>query len=326
MFGSKLPCKRGSVRALESLGKRAFESGGRVAKIPLSQDTVIARGGSVPDKLLATGKSCLVRIYPAGAGQGLFELPPQRIIIGRGSDCDVTILDTSASRQHAYIEQRAGTFMIADMESTNGTFVNDMRVDKRLLEAGDLIRIGSHILKFLSSDHIEAQYHETIYSMMIADGLTGAYNKRYLMETLERELVRSFRHSRPLAMVMLDVDFFKSVNDTHGHLAGDAVLREIASRIRDNVRRDEVFARYGGEEFVVLLPEASVEECRAFAERLRQVVGDSPVLVDEKSISVTISLGIAHTDGKEELLPDDLIQEADRNLYSAKRNGRNQVV
>lgn len=296
-----------------------------MAKIPLSQDTVVSRGGGVPDKLLASGKSCLVRIYPAETGQGLFELPPQRIIIGRGSDCDMSIMDTSASRQHAYIEPRAGTFMIADMESTNGTYVNDIRVDKRLLEAGDLIRIGSHILKFLSSNHIEAQYHETIYSMMIADGLTGAYNKRYLFETLERELVRSFRHGRPLAMVMLDVDHFKDVNDTHGHLAGDAVLREVAGRVRENVRRDEVFARYGGEEFVVLLPEATADECRAFAERLRQVIGDKPVNVDEKSISVTISLGVAHTDGKEELLPDDLIAEADRNLYHAKRNGRNQV-
>lgn len=215
--------------------------------------------------------------------------------------------------------------MLADMGSTNGTHVNDTRIDRRLLEGGDLIRIGSHILKFLSSDHIEAQYHETIYSMMITDGLTGANNKRYLLDSLEREMVRSYRHGRPVSLVMFDVDFFKTVNDSYGHLAGDAVLREISLRVRENVRKDEIFARYGGEEFMVLLPESTLEDARAFAERVRSLVADQPVNVDGTEIPVTISLGIAHVSGHSDLLPDDLIAEADRNLYEAKRQGRNRV-
>lgn len=245
--------------------------------------------------------------------------------MGRGTDCDLSIPDSSASRQHAYIEPRAGNFMLADMGSTNGTHVNDVRIDRRLLEAGDLIRIGSHILKFLSSDHIEAQYHETIYSMMITDGLTGANNKRFLLETLERELVRSFRHGRPVSLVMLDVDYFKEVNDKFGHLAGDAVLREISQRVRENVRKDEIFARYGGEEFTVLLPESNLEEATAFAERIRHLVADNPVNVDGTDISVTVSLGIAHVSGHADVSPEELLAEADRHLYEAKRNGRNRV-
>lgn len=296
-----------------------------MANRPLSGETIISRSDAVSHAAADTGKSCLIRIYPAGLGQGLFELPERRIVIGRGSDCDLTIQDSSASRQHAAIEPRAGNFMLVDLASTNGTFVNDIRVERRLLEADDLIRIGSHILKFLSSDHIEVQYHETIYAMMISDGLTGAYNKRFLVESLDRELVRSHRHGRPVSLVMFDVDFFKTVNDTHGHLAGDAVLREISLRVHSNVRKDEIFARYGGEEFAVLLPETSLDEAFAFAERLRRTVADTPVSADGVDIPVTISLGIAHTPGDDELSPTALIADADRHLYEAKRAGRNRV-
>jgi diguanylate cyclase (GGDEF)-like protein len=188
-----------------------------------------------------------------------------------------------------------------------------------------LLRSGSHIFKFLSSDHIEAQYHETIYTMMITDGLTGIHNKRIFLETLDRELVRSNRHCRPLALVMFDLDHFKSVNDTHGHLAGDAVLREVSARIRASVRKDEIFARYGGEEFAVLLPESNAEEARAFAERLRLLVAETAVSVNENDIPVTISVGVAHNEGMIEPSPEAMIALADQFLYEAKRSGRNCV-
>lgn len=289
------------------------------------QQTIITR----PDSPLGSeesGRSCLVKIYPAGFGEGIINLPMRRFLIGRGPECDLELADHAVSRQHAYIEPRAGAYMVADMKSTNGTFVNDLPIDRRLLVNGDLVRIGKHIVKFLSSDHIEAQYHETIYSIMVTDGLTGVNNKRSFEEALDRELVRSQRHHRPLSLIILDIDHFKAINDTRGHLAGDAVLRQMCQRIRPQIRRDEVFARYGGEEFVVLLPESSVEEARKFGERLRRLVADEPFSVDQLSIDVTISVGIAETTGESEITAKELIARADQKLYDAKRSGRNRVM
>lgn len=296
-----------------------------MADSSLSQQTVVSKNWEAPQPRDSGGNSCLVKIYPPGADAGLLVLPPRRFVIGRGPDCDLDLVDSAVSRLHAFIEPRAGNFLLVDMGSTNGTFVNDELIEKRFLVAGDFVRIGSHIVKFLASDHIEAQYHETIYSMMITDGLTGIHNVRFFLETLDRELVRSQRHRRPLSLVMFDIDHFKLINDNHGHLAGDAVLRELCSRIRTTIRKDEVFARYGGEEFGVILPESSIEEAIGFAERLRCIVSEVPMPVQNLNIEVTISLGIAHTNGDRPITPKSLIWEADQKLYQAKRAGRNRV-
>src|SRR5690606_7130003 len=181
---------------------------------------------------------------------------------------------------------------INDLGSTNGTFVNDEAIQERLLVAGDFVRIGAHIMKFLSSNHIESQYHEAIYGMMVSDGLTGASNRRYFLEALEKELARSRRHRRPLALAMIDLDHFKRINDSFGHLVGDNVLREFAQRVRHLVREDEVFARYGGEEFAVLLDEATAERAAQFGERVRERVAESPFLIGEQALTITVSIGI----------------------------------
>lgn len=273
------------------------------------------------------GKSCLIRIYPAGIQEGLIDLPgDHRFIIGRGSECDLELPDSAVSRQHACIELNGGRYHLVDLGSTNGTYVNDKLVRDRLLVSGDFIRVGTHIMKFLSSDHIETQYHETIYSMMITDGLTGIHNKRYFLEALEREIVRSQRHRRPLSLAILDIDRFKQLNDTYGHLAGDAVLREMCNRIKTTIRKDEVFARYGGEEFVVVLPEATHKDALGVAERLRLLVADIPFIIDSVQIQVTISIGLSQTCGGEDIDSATLLARADQNLYQAKRSGRNRVV
>lgn len=293
---------------------------------PSSKDTIVSKLAEPFAGLKErAGKSCLVKIYPAGIGAGLIELPTSRFVIGRGPDCQLDLPDSAVSRTHAYIEPQGTSFLIADMGSTNGTFVNDEKISKHQLRTADFIRIGSHILKFLSSGHIEAQYHETIYSMMISDGLTGAHNRRFFLDALERELARSVRHKRPLSLVIFDIDRFKLVNDTHGHLAGDAVLREVAGRVLTTIRKDEVFARYGGEEFVVILPEASKEKAAGFAERLRLLTAETPVTVNDIQIAITISAGIAQTSGDREMSAAELIEEADKKLLDAKQSGRNRV-
>jgi diguanylate cyclase (GGDEF)-like protein len=192
------------------------------------------------------------------------------------------------------------------------------------LKDGDYLRVGNCIYRFLIGGNVEAEYHEEIYRLTIIDGLTEIHNKRYLMEYLDRELARSGRHNRPLSLVMIDIDRFKAINDQFGHLGGDFTLREIAMRIKGNVRKEELFARYGGEEFAVVLPETPIEGALIVAERILNVVGQTPFQFEDKTFSVTVSLGVVATQG-ENITPTELIRRADEKLYSAKEQGRNRV-
>lgn len=271
------------------------------------------------------GRSCLIKIYPASGLEGLFELGDQPVTLGRDSDCDFELVDSSVSGKHAKIEPHGDSYYLQALQSSHGTFVNEDRIDRRILQAGDLIRIGNQILKFLSADHIEAQYHETVYAMTTRDGLTGTYNKRYLLDALQREVSRSQRHRRPLSVIIFDIDRFKAVNDTHGHLAGDEVLKELSRRIHHIVREDELFARYGGEEFVILMSEATLEQAVELAHRVRQSIANEPFATQSATIEVTISLGLAQMTGDEEVQADELLKQADDKLYLAKNAGRNCV-
>jgi diguanylate cyclase (GGDEF)-like protein len=156
------------------------------------------------------------------------------------------------------------------------------------------------------------------------DALTGLYNRRHLEEYLVQLLSAARRHGHPMALLMLDIDHFKAVNDTAGHAAGDAVLREVAARVRSTVRREDIPGRWGGEEFLLLLPYLGAEGVRALGERLRRCVGDRPVeLSSGQVIPVTVSLGGAVALEAEG--PEGLVRRADAALYDAKRAGRNRV-
>lgn len=282
---------------------------------------------AVADQLLhpGRGKGCLLKIFPTEISHGPIELPNGRFVMGRGLGCDMVLHDESVSREHVAIEFRADGYLIRDLRSTNGTFVNEARVTERLLRDGDRVRVGGCIFKFLAGNNLEAQYHEQVYSMMISDALTGVHNKWFLMESLKRELIHAHRRGHPLSLVLFDLDHFKKINDVHGHLVGDFVLREVTSRIRPRVRGDEVFARYGGEEFAIVLPETALDDAIGFADRLRAIVADTPVNVHGVNVDVTISIGIAVYLGDTEIEPDELIAAADNKLYQAKRTGRNRV-
>ncbi len=167
---------------------------------------------------------------------------------------------------------------------------------------------------------------ERLKELAIRDGLTGLYNHRHFHEVLAIELTRSSRHQRTFSLILLDVDFFKQYNDTHGHLEGDHLLSTLADLIRKNLRRSDIFARYGGEEFVVLLPETPNEDARTIAEEVRRRLENYPFKGGETQPlgKVTISMGVA-------TFPDDgidasnLIKHADKALYRAKDSGRNLV-
>jgi len=269
----------------------------------------------------------LVHLYPPGPGLGVcYPLSQAPLLIGRGDDCDVRIPDSSVSRRHACIRPDPDGYCALDLDSTNGTFVNDVAVEKTRLNDGDTLRVGNRIYRFLGGGNVEAEYHEEIYRLIISDALTGIPNKRCLLEFLERELARTSRHLRPLGFVMFDLDEFKNINDKLGHLGGDHTLRELAGCVRGTIRRDELFARYGGEEFGVVLPETGREGAVAMAERIRKVIESHSFTFESITYNVTISLGVAVTTGDKVMTPYDLIGLADDKLYQAKREGRNRVA
>ncbi len=271
--------------------------------------------------------ACLVQIYPVGPTMGMrHTLGSTPYVIGRDGDCDICVNESSVSRRHARIQIGDDGYHAVDLKSTNGTFVNNQPISSTLLKDGDYLRVGNCIYRFLASGNIEADYHEVIYRLTIIDALTEIHNKHYLLEFLDRELVRAARHQRPLSLVMMDIDHFKTVNDRFGHLAGDNVLREMAARVKSNVPLDELFARYGGEEFTVVLPETATAGAVELAERLRQVVADKPFEFEGETFTITISLGVGTTTGRESMKADELIHLADARLYQAKDDGRNRVA
>jgi diguanylate cyclase (GGDEF)-like protein len=275
----------------------------------------------------ANRNPCLVHIYPTGPGMGCrHALSTRPLVIGRSNDCDICINDNSVSRRHACVELRSDGYYALDLQSMNGTQVNNVPVLERRLEDGDYLRIGNCIYRFLSGGNVEADYHEEIYRLTIIDALTEIHNKRYLLEFLERELVRTARHDRQLALVLFDVDRFKLINDEFGHLGGDLTLRELAACVKREIRQDELFARYGGEEFALALPETDAASAVAVAERVRSVVEAHPFVYSGQPYRVTISLGVTATRAAEVAHSAELIRRADERLYQAKRQGRNRVV
>ena len=274
------------------------------------------------------GNDCLVVIYtkePTLLGRR-FVLDSSPMRVGRGVENHIILEGDSVSRRHAHLEQRVGGWWCVDDGSTNGSYVNDEQIMRESrLGNGDRIKIGPTIFKFLSGEDVESQYHVEIYRMTIIDGLTQVHVKRYLLEQLDKELMRARRHARDLSFLMLDIDHFKKINDRHGHLAGDYVLKEVARLLSQRIRRDETLARYGGEEFAIVLPETTLEGARALAEGLRERVEQSRFAFQGEIIRVTISIGGAMVE-ESDRTSLDLIQRADDKLYEAKRAGRDRVL
>jgi diguanylate cyclase (GGDEF)-like protein len=289
---------------------------------------ILQRPVGVGEEKQPAGEVCLVLLAPAGPEIGRKNpLVNQQYIVGRDNEAGLVVSRSSVSRQHArlFIDD-AGSWWVEDLNSTNGTFVNELRVKLQRLNDSDQVRFGDAIYKFLSGSNIEHAYHEAIHTMAIQDGMTGIHNKRYFTDFLDREIAVCSRHGHPLTLVMFDVDEFKKVNDSHGHLAGDAVLKDLAARIRPRIRREDLFARYGGEEFVCVLPSTALPGGIVFAEQLRTLIEQRPCVFENVSIPFTISVGVTTLHRETGLDPAALIKRADDNLYAAKRGGRNRVV
>ncbi len=269
-------------------------------------------------------EAALVVIHGMDLGRK-FDLLRDATVVGRSSKCDIQIDQESVSRNHAKFSNTNGRVSVKDMGSTNGTYVNDELLSGELtLRNGDLCKIGRTIFKFLAGGNIEAAYHDEIYRLTTVDGLTQVFNRRYFEDTLEREIARCNRYGRSLSLVILDIDHFKKINDTYGHLAGDYVLKHLASAVKTRIRREDIFARFGGEEFAVLLPEVDMKGAAVLAEKVRKLIEKQKFEFDRQTIPVTVSLGVA-TLSSDVGEASDLIRVADGKLYEAKQGGRNRV-
>jgi two-component system cell cycle response regulator len=265
-------------------------------------------------------------VIVAGSGVGeVFALDKPRTV-GRGYDADVRIQDSGISRRHARFAPADGRVVIEDLGSTNGTFVNGVRIAGRhVLADGDKLQFGTFtVLRFEYRDEADEAFQRWMFESASRDGLTGAYNARYFRERMNTTLADAPRGVEDVSLILFDIDHFKAVNDTHGHLAGDRVLSGVASVVAALLQHDDVFARYGGEEFAVLA-RGSAAQAAQLAERLRAAVEARTFEIEGLRIRVTISVGVASLSHQHAGPPTALVAAADRALYRAKDGGRNRV-
>jgi diguanylate cyclase (GGDEF)-like protein len=275
----------------------------------------------VPRRPVAATSACLVRLYPAeptaGARQPIGHVA---LVVGRDEESDLRIDEPSVSRRHARIQPAVDGCYVVDLESTNGTFVNNQRISKTRLRNGDSVRIGSSLFRFLDGEDIEAAYHEEMQRLANLDPLTDTYNRRFLLEAVDRELARAATTGRLPALVLFEVDRFESIRERIGGPGADFTLQQVAARLRGWVRRSDVLARVGGEEFALLLPEATREEATERAEEIRRLVAEQSFEYQKVSYALTLSAGVAAADGQT-TGAEALLRRADRRLSQAHRAG-----
>jgi two-component system, cell cycle response regulator len=252
-----------------------------------------------------------------------YELGMTEVSIGRGDNCTICVNTDQVSRKHATVQHILGKYYLVDMRSTNGTFVNEQKVERAKLLDGDQIRIGKTVLKYTES-HVEQRYFEHAFNLASMDALTGAFNKRYFDETFGKEVQRAQQTGTPLSIVLFDIDHFKRINDTFGHPAGDAVLKNVAGAVAAQLREGDALFRVGGEEFVLVLSATPRDLAVQAAEAVRGLIESLVTELNGTRMAATLSLGVAELGPGEQ--PAALYQRADGLLYAAKHGGRNRVV
>jgi two-component system cell cycle response regulator len=267
-------------------------------------------------------------IVLAGGSVGeMYKLGRERTIIGRGASADIRMLDEGISREHCEVLRQADRVILRDLRSTNGTFCRGLRVEEQDLSDGDKILVGSGtVLKFTYHDKLDEDFQRQMLDSALRDDLTRTFNKRYFQDRIESEYAYAIRHNLATALISFDLDHFKSVNDTYGHPAGDHALEQVAGVVFGTIRVEDVFARVGGEEFSIICRGADLLQAKIVAERIRRAVETHPVSWNEKSIPLTVSVGVVAIPSGSIRSAADFIAAADEMLYEAKRGGRNRVT
>jgi two-component system cell cycle response regulator len=280
-----------------------------------------------PSRTAARDRHLLVRLQGSQVGQ-VVTLHGSEWKVGRARNADLWLGDSGVSRAHARFVWEGGAYALEDLGSANGSYANGNQITRTRIKDGDVLQFGpTAVFRYSVTDADQEAMLQQLYDASVTDSLTGAYNREHFDTRLDSEISFSRRHETPLSLLLLDIDFFKKVNDTHGHQAGDAVLVEMSAAISSNLRAEDVFARYGGEEFAVILRGIDIENAYHVGERFRVIVQSLRIEFGDQVIPITVSVGAASLECcGDEPSSEALIAAADRRLYVAKRSGRNRVV
>jgi diguanylate cyclase (GGDEF)-like protein len=298
---------------------------------PFDADEPPTRPGETPNpaarpRLPPRVHAILTMMAGINAGQ-VFTVDRDASSVGRSKEADMCIDGVGVSRKHARILRANGGYVIENVGASQGVFVNGERVDKAALESGDRIQLGpAVVLRFALVPADERALAIQLHEGSTRDALTRTFNRRYFDQRLAEEVAYAKRHTTHLGIILFDLDHFKRINDMHGHIAGDAVLRIVATQLQRIIRREDVLARYGGEEFVVLLRGIEHKNVGILAERLRRAVEALRIPMASDSLQATVSMGAASlSECATDPSPEALVQLADERLYDAKEKGRNRV-
>lgn len=251
--------------------------------------------------------------------------------IGRSPGNGMQILEGSISRNHAkFTVDPLGEPRITDLGSANGSFLNGNQIEPNVpvrLRDGDRLQLGSLVvIKFVRLDPCEERFHKEMFDRTVRDGLTTLYKREYLFEQFGPLLARCIALGLGVAVMVIDIDHFKAINDQHGHDAGDEVLKEVCALLRHHARQDDLIVRYGGEEFVFALPCPNIIRAVERAEVIRRAVEQRGFEHQGQTIRMTLSIGLTFTAADKHQSITALISEADKKLLEAKALGRNQVL
>jgi two-component system, cell cycle response regulator len=275
----------------------------------------------------------LLTMLTGPAKGSVFRLNKEITKVGRSESAEVSVADLGLSRIHARFLRvgsgRETRFLLEDCESRNGTFVAGERISvPTVVTDGMRLAFGRRSLaRFTVQDALEEQALIDVHESALKDGLTRIYNRRVFDDRLKSEYAYAIRHDRTLALILLDIDHFKSVNDTFGHQAGDHVLQQVSTVLSSTLRTEDMCARFGGEEFAVIVRDTTPADAMVVAERIRALVAANQVSWAGQRLSVTVSVGLACS--LVMAASDDavaLLRRADEALYEAKRQGRNRVM
>lgn len=295
----------------------------------LTDDTVVTRpSDGVLNKQINSNVNVSVTTI-SGPRTGLsFQIEPNSsMTLGRSPESGVQIVDTGISRDHILMKFDGISVIVQDLHSANGTYVNGKRLTGKIeIKNGDQVSIGvSTVLKFSLDNQLDAEYKDYVEEQLSKDTLTSAYNRKAFAHFLNSAYIAAKRDFSPICLFMIDVDNFKTINDSYGHQIGDKILKHIAEKLIQTVRSADIVCRYGGDEFAIVCPNIDSLRGLQLAEQVRCNIENMSFKVSGKRLKTTLSIGVSNFPDNDIKCVSQFIAYADKAMYKAKRKGRNQI-